>query len=97
MDLLVAVDKLDDLVFSARPVPMTDQVRMRPERLAEAVADVRAAAPPGRSDLHHVVARLEALFREAKPIPLTGQVRLDKDRVYELLDELRAMVPGPPA
>ena len=30
MDVLVLIDKLDDLVHNAKPVPLTDQVRVEP-------------------------------------------------------------------
>src|ERR1700753_3185056 len=48
MDVLVLIDKLDDVVHNARPVPLTDQVRverkeMLPEAKREAERIVREA------------------------------------------------------
>src|SRR6266853_1970592 len=36
MDVLVLIDKLDDLVHNAKPVPLTDQVRVDKEEIYEA-------------------------------------------------------------
>src|ERR1700733_1988708 len=36
MDVLVLIDKLDDVVHNARPVPLTDQVRVDPEEIKQA-------------------------------------------------------------
>ena len=33
MDVLVLIDKLDDLIHNARPVPLTDQVRVDREEI----------------------------------------------------------------
>lgn len=90
LGLLHAIDRLDDMVHNAKPMPMTDQVRLKPERLNEAINAIRTATPPQRSEAHYILDRLDALAREAKTVPLLGQVRIDKDRLYELLDELRA-------
>src|SRR5882724_5604840 len=36
MDVLVLIDKLDDLVHNAKPVPLTDQVRVDQEEIKQA-------------------------------------------------------------
>src|SRR5215203_2757075 len=36
MDVLVLIDKLDDVVHNARPVSLTDQVRVDPEEIKQA-------------------------------------------------------------
>ena len=35
MDVLELIDKLDDLIHNARPVPLTDQVRIDREAIFE--------------------------------------------------------------
>jgi len=35
MDVLVLIDKLDDLVHNAKPVPLTDQVRVDKEEITK--------------------------------------------------------------
>ena len=38
MDVLVLIDKLDDVVHNARPVPLTDQVRVDREEIYDLLA-----------------------------------------------------------
>jgi hypothetical protein len=45
VDLLVLIDKLDDIVHNARPVPLTDQVRVDKAELYEVLDQIRAALP----------------------------------------------------
>lgn len=97
MDLLIAIDSLDDLVHNARAVPLSDQVRMPRGRLEAAVRDVYDTLPadlPTRLEAEGLLERLDTLARDAKPLPLTDQVRVDKDELYEILDAIRRLV-GP--
>ena len=97
MDLLVAIDCLDDLVHNARAVPLTDQVRLPLDRLESAVRDVHDSLPPDvrtRLEAEGLLERLDTLARDAKPVPLTEQVRFDKDELYEILDAIRGQI-GP--
>src|SRR5580693_3801357 len=51
MDVLVLIDKLDDLVHNAKSVPMTDQVRIvkeRQEMLAEAKKEAERVVKEAR-------------------------------------------------
>ena len=45
MDVLVLIDKLDDLVHNARPVPLTDQVRVDREEVYDILDQMRATIP----------------------------------------------------
>src|SRR5487761_811023 len=45
MDVLVLIDKLDDLVHNAKPVPLTDQVRVDKEEIYDIVDQMRATIP----------------------------------------------------
>ena len=96
MDVLVAIDRLDDLVHNAKAVPMSDQVRVDRDELQRALDELLRTMPP---ELAHQLPdfdapeRLAAAVRNAKPVPLTGEVRLEKDVVYDLLDALRGAVP----
>jgi len=95
VDILIAVDALDDLMHSAPAVPLTDQVRVKPDELHDRVSDVLDHLSPEqreRANAAGLVEELEALVQTAKPVPLTGQVRVDKDRMYELLDRLRGLL-----
>ena len=42
MDVLVLIDKLDDLVHNAKPVPLTDQVRVDKEQIYDILDQMRA-------------------------------------------------------
>ena len=45
MDVLVLIDKLDDLVHQAKAVPLTDQVRIDREEIWEILDQMRATIP----------------------------------------------------
>ncbi len=42
MDVLVLIDKLDDVVHNAKPVPLTDQVRVDKEEIYDILDQMRA-------------------------------------------------------
>src|ERR1043166_9496595 len=45
MDVLVLIDKLDDLIHNAKPVPLTDQVRVDKEEIYDILDQMRATIP----------------------------------------------------
>ena len=45
MDVLVLIDKLDDVVHNARTVPLTDQVRIDREEIYDILDQMRATIP----------------------------------------------------
>ena len=45
MDVLVLIDKLDDVVHNAKPVPLTDQVRVDKEEIYDILDQMRATIP----------------------------------------------------
>src|SRR5207344_1447400 len=79
MDVLVLIDKLDDLVHNARPVPLTDQVRVdreeiyqarwivkeRQEMLAEAKREAERIVKEAREQQARLVAN-EEITRQAE-------------------------------
>jgi hypothetical protein len=67
MDILVAIDQLDDAAHHARPVPLTDRVRLDPERLAADVAHLRSTWPAGAPDT--LLYELDAIVADAKRLP----------------------------
>jgi hypothetical protein len=96
MEILLAIDALDDLVAQARPVPLTDDVRVDPQELSGRAARIRETMPrelAGRPAIPELIDRLDAVVAGAKPVPLTRQVRVRTQSVYDLLDELRATLP----
>ena len=45
MDVLVLIDKLDDTIHNAKPVPLTDQVRVDKEEIYDILDQMRATIP----------------------------------------------------
>jgi cell division septum initiation protein DivIVA len=45
MDVLVLIDKLDDLVHNAKPVPLSDTVRVDKEEIYDILDQMRATIP----------------------------------------------------
>jgi hypothetical protein len=104
VDILVAIDALDDFILESKAVPLTDQVRVDEQRLREAVGRIRTEAghlfgpsPPPDGPIARVLGvidELEAVVDKAERVPLrSGQMRVDKEVVYDLLDQLRAKTP----
>jgi hypothetical protein len=103
MEILVATDHLDEVVHSARIVPLTDSVRVEAQTLRAATERLRRAAsqtfgaPPAfagpTAEVFELIAAVEALAAAARRVPLTKQVRVDREPLYELLDRLRAVLP----
>jgi hypothetical protein len=94
VDVLVAIDALDDLLWNARSVPLSDEKRIDREALAGAIERIRASLAAGAADPRHaravvMVDRLDDLARMAPTVPLSSNVRVDPDRFYEILDRLR--------
>ena len=52
MDVLVLIDKLDDLVHNAKAVPLTDQVRIDREEIYDILDQMRATIPEAVSYTH---------------------------------------------
>ena len=50
MDLLILIDKLDDLIHNARPVPLTDQVRVDKHEVYDLLDRIREEVIAGRHD-----------------------------------------------
>ena len=90
MEILIAIDRLDNLVHEARPIPLTDQVRMEKRELLEAVSAIREHAEQLRSS--EEIEALEAMAASAKRILGSEQVRLDREDMYDQLDLLRASI-----
>ena len=103
MQLLVAIDALDDLVHSGKRVPLTDQVRVDATALNRAVERLRRGInaqfgrvsrdDPEVSSIRRLVAELEGVAADARPVPLTPEVRVGHDDVSGRLHELRTLVP----
>ena len=61
MDVLVLIDKLDDVVHNARAVPLTDQVRVDREEIYDLLDQMRATIPEEIKQARWIVKGLRAI------------------------------------
>jgi hypothetical protein len=66
MDALVLIDKLDDLVHSAKPVRLTGQVRIDKERIFDILDQMRATIPEEIKQARWIVKDRQEMLAEAK-------------------------------
>ena len=66
MDVLVLIDKLDDLVHNAKPVPLTDQVRVDREEIYDLLDQMRATIPEEIKQARWIMKERQEMLAEAK-------------------------------
>src|SRR3981081_3573067 len=66
MDVLVLIDKLDDLVHNAKPVPLTDQVRVDKEEIYDILDQMRATIPEEIKQARWIVKERQEMLAEAQ-------------------------------
>src|SRR4051812_37384241 len=66
MDVLVFIDKLDDLVHNAKAVPLTDQVRIDREEIYDILDQMRATIPEEIKQARWIVKERQEMLAEAK-------------------------------
>ena len=66
MDVLVLIDKLDDLVHNSKPVPLTDQVRVDKEEIYDILDQMRATIPEEIKQARWIVKERQEMLAEAK-------------------------------
>jgi hypothetical protein len=64
MDVLVLIDKLDDLIHNARPVPLTDQVRVDREEIYDLLDQMRATIPEEIKQARWIVKERQEMLAE---------------------------------
>jgi hypothetical protein len=75
MDVLVLIDKLDDLVHNAKPVPLTDQVRVDKEEIYDILDQMRATIPEEIKQARWIVKERQEMLAEAVSAPRTTRTR----------------------
>jgi F0F1-type ATP synthase membrane subunit b/b' len=65
MDILVLIDKLDDLVNNAKGVPMTDQVRIDRDEIFDVLDQMRATIPEELKRARWIVKERQDMLAEA--------------------------------
>ena len=66
MDVLVLIDKLDDLVHNAKTVPMTGTVRVDQEEIYDILDQMRATIPEEIKQARWIVKERQEMLAEAK-------------------------------
>src|SRR6266704_2778982 len=67
MDVLVLIDKLDDTIHNAKPVPlMADQVRVDKEEIYDILDQMRATIPEEIKQARWIVKERQEMLAEAK-------------------------------
>ena len=66
LDVLVLIDKLDDLVHNAKQVPLTDQVRVDKEEIYDILDQMRATIPEEIKQARWIVKERQEMLAEAK-------------------------------
>jgi len=66
MDVLVLIDALDDLVHNAKPIPLTDQVRVDKEGIYDLLDQIRATIPDEIKQARWIVKERQEMLAEAK-------------------------------
>ena len=66
MDVLVLIDRLDDLLHNAKAVPLTDQVRIDREEIFGILDEMRATIPEEVKQARWIVKEREEMLGEAK-------------------------------
>lgn len=106
MDVLVLIDKLDDLVHNAKQVPLTDQVRVDREEIFDILDQMRATIPEEIKQARWIVKERQEMLAEAKreaeriikegkeqQVELVSQteiVKLSEREADDIIDEARA-------
>jgi F0F1-type ATP synthase membrane subunit b/b' len=86
MDVLVLIDKLDDLVHNAKPVPLTDQVRVDKEEIYDILDQMRATIPEEIKQARWIVKERQEMLAEAK----RESERIVKEAREDIIDDARA-------
>jgi len=66
MDVLVLIDKLDDLIHNARSVPLTDSVMIDREEIYDILDEMRSTIPEEIKQARWIVKERQEMLAEAK-------------------------------
>ena len=75
MDVLVLIDKLDDLIHNARSVPLTDSVMIDREEIYDLLDQMRSTIPEEIKQARWIVKERQEMLAEAKPRPSASSPR----------------------
>ena len=86
MDVLVLMDKLDDLVHNTKSVPMTDTVRVDKEEIYDILDQMRATIPEEIKQARWIVKERQEMLAEAKK-EAERIIKDARDRQEQLIGE----------
>jgi vacuolar-type H+-ATPase subunit H len=85
MDVLVLIDKLDDTIHNAKPVPLTDQVRVDKEEVYDILDQMRATA---KREAERIIK--EARDEQLRLISEEEVVKQAERQAEEIIEDARA-------
>ena len=86
MDVLVLIDKLDDLIHNAKSVPLSDNVRVDKEEIYDILDQMRATIPEEIKQARWIVKERQEMLAEAKR-EAERIVKEARDRQAQLISE----------
>src|SRR5881275_3155848 len=87
MDVLVLIDKLDDLVHNAKPFPLTDQVRVDKEEIYDILDQMRATIPEEIKQARWIVKERQRQEQLVSQQEVTRQAHREAE---DIIEEARA-------
>ena len=91
MDVLVLIDKLDDLIHNARPVPLTDQVRVDREEIYDLLDQMRATIPEEIKQARWIVKERQEMLGEVTAHLANVRIELFTGLLVDFAKEIGAM------
>lgn len=90
MDVLVLIDKLDDLVHNARTVPLTDNVMVDREEIYDLLDEMRSTIPEEIKQARWIVKERQEMLNEAKQ-EADRVLREAQERAEQLASEMEVV------
>ncbi len=90
MDVLVLIDKLDDLVHNARTVPLTDSVMVDREEIYDLLDQMRSTIPEEIKQARWIVKERQEMLAEAKQ-ESERVLQEAQDRAEQLASEMEVV------
>ena len=88
MDVLVLIDKLDDTIHNAKPVPLTDQVRVDKEEVYDILDQMRATIPEEIKQARWIVK--EARDRQSQLVSEQEVTKQAERAAEDIIEDARA-------
>jgi hypothetical protein len=93
MDVLILLDKLDDLIYNSRPIPLTDQVRVERTEVFGVLDEIRASMPEEIKAARAIVRDRQDPQAQAEPESL--ELRAIADTLEDIKRSQQRQAPPP--